>query len=102
MIDPKHLVNQLKSRYSHHQDFPAWMLRKENTGPRLKLRQRQVSLRITLNNNGIVRKQIFKEMADFLLGVEKKTLYTQLYYIYSPLRTTSQSTTYIMTQQLTF
>ena len=101
MIDPKHLVNQLKSRHSHHQDFPAWMLRKENTGPRLRLRQAQVSLRITLNNNGIVRKQIFKETADFLLGLEKYTSFSQLDYIHGPPRTTSQLTTYKKPQQPT-
>ena len=95
------MSNQIKSRQNHHQDLLAWILRKENAGPRLRPRQAQVSLRITLNNNGMVRKQSLNETADFQLGVEKDTSCTQLDYIQSQPRTTSQSTTYKMNQQPT-
>ena len=49
----------------------------------------------------MVRKQSLKETADFQLGLEKYTLFTQLDYIHSPPRTTSQLTTNTMPQQPT-
>ena len=47
----------------------------------------------------MVRKQSLNETADFQLGVEKDTSCTQLDYIQSQPRTTSQSTTYKMNQE---
>ena len=87
IIDPKYLVNQLKSRHIPHQDLLSWILRKENTELRLRPRHKQVSIQITLNNKEMVRKQIFNKTADFLLGVEKDILYTQSDCNHNPLLT---------------
>ena len=87
IIDPKYLVNQLKSRHIPHQDLLSWILRKENTELRLRPRHKQVSIKITLNKKEMVRKQIFNKTADFLLGVEKYILYTQSDCNHNPLLT---------------
>ena len=59
MVDPRRLANQHKPRYNHYQDSPknhlknnqfcfrqsTWMLRKENTRLRLRLRHVQVGIK---------------------------------------------------------